>query len=137
MEQAAGFTPKDCRLPEIRSEIVEPLGLIFITFSDQASPIGERLQDFIARYANWRFADLVAVRLREDDPQKDPWTRNNFNWKVQIETFMECYHHIGAHPETFEIAQPARLSSCEEGKPGWTICHSPYRDDAPESAYPF
>ena len=137
MEQAAGFNPKDCRLPEIRSEIVEPLGLIFITFSDQVGSISERLQDFVERYANWRFADLVAVRPREGDAQKDPWTRNHFNWKVQAETFMECYHHIGAHPETFEIDQPARLSSCEEGRPGWTVCHSPYREGAPESAYTF
>jgi phenylpropionate dioxygenase-like ring-hydroxylating dioxygenase large terminal subunit len=138
MEQAAGFDPKECRLPEIRSEIVESLGLIFITFSDEISPIAERLQDFSERYGNWRFADLVAVRPREEgDAQKDPWTQNHFNWKVQVETFMECYHHIGAHPETFEIDQPARLSSCEAGKPGWTVCHSPYRESAPESAYTF
>jgi nitrite reductase/ring-hydroxylating ferredoxin subunit len=136
MEQAAGFDPKECRLPEVRSEIVEPLGLIFITFSAEISPISDRLQDFCARYQNWRFADLVAVRPREDG-EKDPWTRNQFNWKVQAETFMECYHHIGAHPETFEIDQPARLSWCEESKPGWTICHSPYREGVAESAYTF
>ena len=136
MEQAADFDPKTCRLPELRSEIVAPLGLIFVTFSDQIAPISDRLQDFAERYRNWGFADLVAVRPREDEEtKKAPWTRNRFNWKVQVETFMECYHHIGAHTETFEIDQPARLSWCEEGKPGWTVCHSPYREDVPDSAY--
>jgi phenylpropionate dioxygenase-like ring-hydroxylating dioxygenase large terminal subunit len=137
MDQAAGFEPKQCRLPEIRSEIVEPLGLIFITFSEQPSSISDRLGDLSERYANWHFDKLVAVRPREEGMEEsaDRWVKNRYNWKVQVETFMECYHHIGAHLETFEVEQPARLSSCEDAKQGWTICHSPFRKESPDSAY--
>jgi phenylpropionate dioxygenase-like ring-hydroxylating dioxygenase large terminal subunit len=138
MEAARDFQATDCRLPEIRSEIVEPLGLIFISFAEPVDSITERLQSFSDRYRNWRMADLVAVRPRElETKPEEPWRRNHFNWKIQVETFMECYHHIGAHPETFEIDQPARLSSCETGGKGWTICHSPYRDSVDDAGCTF
>ncbi len=136
MERAANFDAKSCRLPEFRSEIVEPLGLIFVSLGDPVDSMSERLQRFSERYAHWQMKDLVAVRPREETDEKQPaWRENKFNWKIQVETFMECYHHIGAHVETFEVEQPARLSSCEDEKNGWTVCHSPYREDAPESAY--
>lgn len=38
---------------------------------------------------------------------------------------MECYHHIGAHPTTFERNHPARMSYVEDGEPAWTVGHSP------------
>ena len=127
MEQAAGFNPKDCRLPEIRSEIVEPLGLIFISFSDQISPIGDRLQDLCERLAPVKLNEMVVVQTLV--------TENSYNWKILIETFMECYHHIGAHRDTLEPNFPARLSWCEASKPGWSTCHSPLREEIVHEAY--
>jgi phenylpropionate dioxygenase-like ring-hydroxylating dioxygenase large terminal subunit len=127
MEQAANFDPKACRLPEVRTEIVEPLGLIFITFSQTAESIGDRLGDLCERLKNWRMGELVGVQPSELDAK--------FNWKIQLETGMECYHHFAAHPETFEVNFPTRLSWCEESKKGWGICHSPARDEAPEEVY--
>jgi phenylpropionate dioxygenase-like ring-hydroxylating dioxygenase large terminal subunit len=84
MEQAANFDPKACRLPEVRTEIVEPLGLIFITFSQTAESIGDRLGDLCERLKNWRMGELVGVQPSELDAK--------FNWKIQLETGMECYH---------------------------------------------
>ena len=127
MEQAAEFAPKECRLPELRSEIVEPLGLIFVTFSDQIPSIGDRLQDLCERLEPVGMRDMVVVQTRV--------TENDYNWKILIETFMECYHHIGAHRETLEPNFPARLSWCEAGKPGWSICHSPLREEIVHEAY--
>jgi phenylpropionate dioxygenase-like ring-hydroxylating dioxygenase large terminal subunit len=123
MEGAEDFDRSRCPLPEVRSEIDEDLGLIFITFSDTAPPITDRLTDFRKTYSHWRLAELKPIRVSS--------MVSAFNWKIQVETFMECYHHIGAHPTTFEMDQPARLSSCEDGKVGWSVCHSPYRPDAP------
>jgi len=127
MEKAAEFDPKECRLPEIRSEIVEDLGFIFITFSDTAESISERLEDLCVRLKNWRVNELVAVEPSELDAA--------FNWKIQIETGMECLHNFAAHPETFEVNFPTRLSWCEDSKRGWTICHSPSRPEAPEEVH--
>src|ERR1700733_13493636 len=127
MEQAAGFEPKSCRLPEIRSEIVEKLGLVFICFSDQPDSISERLEDLCERLAPAGMGEMVVAQTRTIE--------NDYNWKILIETFMECYHHIGAHRETLEPNFPARLSWCEAGKPGWSTCHSPLREELVHEAY--
>ena len=117
MEQAAEFEPKSCRLPEIRSEIVEPLGLIFISFSDEIGSIGERLEELCARLKNWRLNELVAVWPSQIEGQ--------FNWKIQLETGQECYHHFAAHPTTFEVNYPIRLTWCEPSRTAWSVVHSP------------
>jgi phenylpropionate dioxygenase-like ring-hydroxylating dioxygenase large terminal subunit len=127
MDEASGFDPKSCRLPEIRSEIVDALGFIFITFSQTVGSISERLEELCVRLKNWRVNELVAVRPSEMDAA--------FNWKIQLETGMECYHHFAAHPGTFEVNFPSRLSWCEDSKRGWTICHSPARPSAPDEVY--
>jgi phenylpropionate dioxygenase-like ring-hydroxylating dioxygenase large terminal subunit len=126
MDGSEGFDRKKCPLPEVRSQIVEDLGLIFVTFSDTAPPISDRLRDFGRTYANFRLGELAVIRSNSME--------SAFNWKIQTETFMECYHHIGAHPTTFEVDQPARLSSCGDGKAGWSVCHSPFRPEAPQEA---
>jgi phenylpropionate dioxygenase-like ring-hydroxylating dioxygenase large terminal subunit len=127
MDQAEGFTPKDCSLPEVRTEIVTALGLIFITFADDIDPIGQRLAELCARLKNWKMGELVAVSPSSMDVA--------FNWKIQLETGMECYHHFAAHPGTFEVDFPTRLSWCEGIKNGWALCHSPARPEAPDSVY--
>ena len=38
MDQAEGFTPKECSLPEVRTEIVTALGLIFIVAASVLLP---------------------------------------------------------------------------------------------------
>jgi phenylpropionate dioxygenase-like ring-hydroxylating dioxygenase large terminal subunit len=127
MEAAAGFDVGSCRLPEFRVEVVEPLGLVFMTFSERAGSIADRLGDLCERLAHWRIAELVTLAHYELD--------SPFNWKIQIETGMECYHHIGAHPTSFEVNHPGRLSWCEESRAGWTLCHSPSWPDAPDEVF--
>jgi len=41
------------------------------------------------------------------------------NWKIGLETLMECNHHIAAHPETFERVYPARLTRVEDRRRAW------------------
>ena len=126
MDQAAGFEPSKCQLPEVRSEIVEALGLIFITFADKIDSINERLGDLSARPKNYHMNELTAVKPGDTD---DP-----FNWKIGISTGMEIYHHFVAHRETFERTHPTRNSQCEEKKRGWTVCHAGAAGDGRRSA---
>ncbi len=121
MERADGFDPKSCRLPEIRSEIVEALGLIFITFSDTIGAIGERLGTLSERLRNWHLDELVPVCPSD--------FRGAFNWKILIETGQECYHHFSAHATTFEVNYPTKLSWVEDSHATWSVCHSPPRPD--------
>ena len=123
MEQADGFDRKACRLPEFRSEVVEALGLIFVTFSPDIEPISDRLASLSARAQaeGWDLKDQVVLQKIDQS--------NNYNWKVQVETYVECYHHIGGHEVTLEKFMPARLSGCEEDHGSWTMCIPRLADD--------
>lgn len=123
MEQVDGFRPRDCRLPEVRSEIVDGLGLIFITFNDQAPSIGEKLRSLAERVERYQWRGQVVVDTND--------TVNQYNWKILIETYMECYHHIGAHSESLQPYKPGGLSWCEDEHDGWSVCHSILRKDLP------
>jgi len=112
MESAKGFDLKSCRLPEVRSEIVD--GNIFITFDPNAYSIKARLSDLSELLAPYKMEELVVG-----------WQIDyvcNFNWKIAVETFMECYHHIGAHLTTAEPMYPARLTHVDDSRKGWTVC---------------
>lgn len=118
MQMAEGFDKSSCRLPEIRSEIVEELGLIFVTFAGEIDSIDDRLASLRhrARSQGWDLKDQVVVDVEAQT--------NNYNWKAQAETYAECYHHLGGHETTIEKAVPAAQSSCEDDKGTWTICHA-------------
>jgi phenylpropionate dioxygenase-like ring-hydroxylating dioxygenase large terminal subunit len=117
------FDPRSCRLPEYRTEIVD--GFIYLNFSGDAPSIGGQLTDLSAELERLAPADwIVGTTLNYD---------TTINWKIVVETFMECYHHIAAHPDTFERLYPARLTYTEDGRPAWTVCHAPARADAPDA----
>jgi phenylpropionate dioxygenase-like ring-hydroxylating dioxygenase large terminal subunit len=123
MDGAAGFDPANCRLTEFRSEIV--FGTIYVNFDGQADSIAERLEDAIPIFGRYKMEELVIAYGFE--------RVCNFNWKIAVETFMECYHHIGAHAKTAEPTSPGRLSFGIDGHKGWTACYSPLRPDLPTS----
>lgn len=116
MEQAENFDKKSCRLPEFRSEIVGELGLIFVTFAEDIPPVSERLASLVKRVREegWEIQDQVVVNSLHQV--------NDYNWKVQVETYMECYHHIGAHQNTLQKLLPAASTWCEE-EDHWCVCH--------------
>ena len=119
MDRAKGFPPKDYRLPEFRLEIVEALGLIFVTLNQDISPISERIASLVARAEaeGWDLANKVIVDVVDQD--------NAYNWKIQVETYMEYYHHIGAHKNSLEAESPGGRSWCEEQDHDgtWSIAH--------------
>ncbi|MDI9219701.1 aromatic ring-hydroxylating dioxygenase subunit alpha [Pantoea sp. EA-12] len=117
MNQAQDFDRHQCSLPKIRHEVV--FGMIFVTFNVNAPSIAQRLAPLTDRFQRYHFADLVtAYTLDYHCP---------YNWKMAIETFMECYHHAAVHRTTLEDSFPGRLSSIIDDGPGWTICHQPLR----------
>jgi phenylpropionate dioxygenase-like ring-hydroxylating dioxygenase large terminal subunit len=121
MEQAE-FDPKSCRLPEFRTEIVD--GFIYLNFSGDAPPLAPQLTELSGLFARWGPEHWVVATSIDYDCR--------VNWKIVVETFMECYHHIAAHPETFERAYPARHTYVEDGRAAWTVGHAPAREDLPD-----
>lgn len=121
MEEAEGFDPKTCKLPEVRSEIWH--GTIYINLSGDADSLAERLSDLDETFARYDMDELVLAFSYKYEC--------NFNWKIAVETFMECYHHIGAHSKTAEPHAPGRFSFGGDGGKGWTVCYAPWRPDLP------
>jgi len=125
MEQAEGFVPKDCSLPSYRTEVVD--GFVYMSFDPDIAPLAPRIGDMLENMGALRAGRLkVAGKLDYDCA---------FNWKIVVETFMECYHHLAAHPVTFERDFPARLSYGEEPRPAWSVVHSPARPGAGEEVF--
>lgn len=52
-----------------------------------------------------------------------------------IETFMEAYHHFGAHPTTFEPNFPTNTTYIEKPRPGYMVGHAPPRPGKEDVAF--
>ena len=124
MEPNEKFKPQSCSLPEIRSEVV--CGTIFINFDENARPAGELLADWVEAMKPYRPEELRIAYSVEFEM--------DFNWKIAVETFMEAYHHIGAHAHTAEPYYPAKLHWVDDTREGWTAGHGYLRPDLPTSA---
>jgi phenylpropionate dioxygenase-like ring-hydroxylating dioxygenase large terminal subunit len=118
------FDRDTCRLPEYRSEIIA--GFIFMCFAPDTESLAAQLPELTSALAKFELDTLLLGASLEYDCA--------VNWKIVVETFMECYHHIATHPITFERTFPARLSYVEDGRAAWTIGHSPARPELPDES---
>lgn len=110
MDQAAAFDLDSCTLPEFRSEVVD--GFVFVNLDGTAESLRPAVSEMSKALANYQLDRLVVGSLLEYECK--------FNWKIMVETFMECYHHIGPHVDTFEPDFPAKISYVEDSRPAWT-----------------
>lgn len=118
MDGAEGFERATCRLPQLRSELWE--GWIFVNFDADAAPLGPRLAPLSALLANYRMADMVAVETATFE--------SPFNWKVLVDNFMEAYHHIAIHRDTFEPIYPAARSHSPDNEGPYALLFMPTKD---------
>lgn len=118
MQQAAGFDRSEVCLHAFRSVVWE--GFVFVDLSGGAPPLEERLAGLKDRFlGKWRMAEAEVV-----------WSAHwecPFNWKVLVENFMECYHHLGAHRKTLEPFLPAKGCWTEPFDPAFSAMHLPLK----------
>lgn len=127
MEGANGFSPSDCRLPQLRTEIWE--GFILANFDAEAAPFAPQVESFTRYFSNFQLANMKVIRTLNFD--------SDWNWKVLVENFMEAYHHIATHPETFEPSYHARDSKVPDNDGPWSILHMPAaHEELPEGLPP-
>lgn len=126
MDGAKGFAEKNCRLPQIKSEIWE--GFIVANLDPDAAPFAPQVEDFRAYFEKFKLADMVVVKTLEFD--------SAWNWKVLVENFMEAYHHIATHSQTFEPVYHARDSKVPDNTGPWSILHMPAAHDEPAPGLP-
>jgi nitrite reductase/ring-hydroxylating ferredoxin subunit len=115
MQKTDGFDRRGCRLPGFRVEVWE--GFIFVNFDPDAPPLGPSLAPLAEKFRNYRMADMVST---EGLVYECRW-----NWKVMVENFMECYHHLGLHLKSVEPVMPGRMTWAEPPGARWTIVHLP------------
>lgn len=115
MQKAEGFCRDDVGLTPFRSALWN--GFVFVNLSGSAAPL-ESLYDVMgAQLAPWRMDELEMV-------SELSW-ECSFNWKIIVENFAECYHHIGAHAKIFEPLFPGKTCWSEDEHPGFTVAHLP------------
>jgi phenylpropionate dioxygenase-like ring-hydroxylating dioxygenase large terminal subunit len=119
MQQAAGFDRSEVCLHQFRSEVWE--GFVFVDLSDVAPPLHDMLADLKNRFlGKWDMASAEMV-----------WSAHwecSFNWKVLVENFMECYHHLGAHRKTLEPFLPAKGCWTEPENLHFSAMHLPLKE---------
>lgn len=125
MDGAEAFDPAGCRLPQVRSEIWE--GFVMASLDPDVAPFAPQVQGLSRYFANYRLGDMVVAKtLTYED--------SGWNWKVLVENFMEAYHHIGVHSQTFEPVFHARDSKVPDADGPWSILHMPAADpEAPHA----
>jgi phenylpropionate dioxygenase-like ring-hydroxylating dioxygenase large terminal subunit len=124
MEGAEGFDEKDCKLPELRTEIWE--GFVMVNLDDEAAPFAPQVAAYQSTFANYKLDEMVILKTLEFD---SPW-----NWKVLVENFMEAYHHIAIHKDTLEPAYPAKDSKIPDADGPYSILHMPAPEPHPENS---
>ena len=127
MEDVEDFVPQQCRLPSFRVETWQ--GFVLVNMNPDAEALSPRLEGLASRIENYGLDRLVLADSTEFD---SPW-----NWKILVENFMEAYHHIGPHKDTFEPTYPARESSVDDnGGAPWMLLRMPGHHEPGEQDLP-
>jgi phenylpropionate dioxygenase-like ring-hydroxylating dioxygenase large terminal subunit len=123
MDGAADFDAQLCRLPQLAVEEWE--GFVFVSMADDPPPLASQLAPLSAILDQYGLRDMVIADTIEFD---SPW-----NWKLLVENFMEAYHHIGPHRDTFQHSNPAKQSFVLDNERGpWSLLHMPGVTDLDE-----
>jgi len=87
-------------LPALRHAVWE--GFVLVNLSCNALDPAESMAGLSRELAPWRWSEMVTVASK---PFQSTW-----NWKVMVENWIECYHHLGTHRESVEPYQPSRTT---------------------------
>jgi phenylpropionate dioxygenase-like ring-hydroxylating dioxygenase large terminal subunit len=116
----------DLCLTSVRHVVWE--GFVLVNLTGDALDPASALSGLSAAIAPWRWDEMVTMGARH--------FRSTWNWKIMVENFSECYHHLGTHRASLEPFQPARTTKLiDNGGAPWaamtvdTIEHFPADPD--------
>jgi len=121
MEKTPGFTPRDQRLPALRTELWE--GWIYVTLNAAIAPVAEHLRDLhavVGRYGAGRYVKIL-----------DEVFEWHTNWKCLMENFMEDYHLPYVHKKTIAGYSPTNEVEVFEGRETFSYHLNRKTPDAP------
>lgn len=106
MQGVEDFCKEDVALTEYRHEIWQ--GFVFVNLDGTAAPLAPALSGLEAYIGGYDLANYQTIMPTE-------WGVCEWDWKIMVDNFMECYHHMGPHRKTIEDEFPARLSTIDPG----------------------
>jgi phenylpropionate dioxygenase-like ring-hydroxylating dioxygenase large terminal subunit len=127
MGEAEGWNKAECRLPEIAHE--EWLGFVFVNLSGDADPLAPSLMPLAETLQPFDVGDLVTVETVD-------WGDCDWDWKIMVENYMECYHHIGSHRRTLQDKKPGELSWTDTSNEHYSLLYSVARPAEPDEEDP-
>jgi phenylpropionate dioxygenase-like ring-hydroxylating dioxygenase large terminal subunit len=125
MTGVTGFCKEDIRLPHFRHEIWQ--GWVFVNLDGNATPLGPQLVGMDAYLDPYQFGDYQTVETTD-------WGTCEWDWKIMVDNFMECYHHMGPHREKLQDEFPAELSWTDVGGELYTCMWSQQAAGYPQKA---
>lgn len=114
MQGSTCFDADELCLPQLAHEVWN--GFVFVNLDGNAPPLAPRLTKLDAYLANYELDDYRTV-------ERTDWGRCAWDWKVMIDNFMECYHHLGPHRESLQDEFPGQLSWTDEGDDAFSLMH--------------
>ena len=117
MHLAECFDRAETGLKSFRTEVWN--AFIFVNLSGTAEPLASLYAEMSDDLTAWNPHELeVVVEMAWDC---------EFNWKVLVENFMECYHHVGTHAKTLQPLMPAKECWTEEERAAYVREHLPMK----------
>jgi phenylpropionate dioxygenase-like ring-hydroxylating dioxygenase large terminal subunit len=122
MQGVEGFCKEDIRLTAYRHEVWQ--GFVMVNLDGKAESVGTQLaglDEFVAPYG---LAEYKTVEATD-------WGICDWDWKIMVDNFMECYHHMGPHGPTLQDRFPANLSYTDKGGDHFTTMWTRQADGYP------
>jgi phenylpropionate dioxygenase-like ring-hydroxylating dioxygenase large terminal subunit len=101
MKISPGFNRNDHPLRKFRHEVWK--GFVFVNFDGQAESVASQFAGLDALVDPYDFENYVTV-------EQTDWGVCDWDWKIMVDNFMECYHHMGPHRQSLESEFPATMS---------------------------
>ncbi len=119
MNRTDGFELSECRLPSFPVEVWQ--GFIFANLDRGAERLTPRVADLSGKLDNYRIGGMRLVYNQEFE--------GDWNWKVFVDNFNECYHHLGTHQDTIQDFSPAHLTIIEDTDGPYSFQRCPMAQD--------
>jgi phenylpropionate dioxygenase-like ring-hydroxylating dioxygenase large terminal subunit len=125
MAGSTGFKREDYALRPYRHEVWQ--GFICVNLDGTATSLNEQMAGLTDVVAPYDLANYTTVASTD-------WGTCPWDWKVMIDNFMECYHHMGPHRASLEAEFPARLSYIDPGGDHYSVMWSAQAPGYPANA---
>jgi phenylpropionate dioxygenase-like ring-hydroxylating dioxygenase large terminal subunit len=101
MKNSPDFDRTDYPLKKFRHDVWK--GFVFVNFDGNAEPVAGQMAALEPIVDAYDFENYQTV-------EQTDWGVCDWDWKIMVDNFMECYHHMGPHRGSLEDEFPANMS---------------------------